>query len=341
MTMFFRKESFMIANIVCRTVAAAAFATAAVLAVVPGTAGAQTWPTKPIRLIAPFPPGSSIDIIARLLAQPMGDALGQPVVVENKVGAGGNVGVDAVVKSPRDGYTIGIGARGPLAINPFLVDSMPYDPVKDVAPIAIFGSSAIVLWVRGDSTAKTLPEFIAQAKAAPGKLNYASDGIGTTNHLGGEALKSAAQIDVVHVPYKGTQEALTALLQGDVQIFPAGLPPLVGQYKAGNIRPLATAMKARDAQLPDVPTTGEAGVNGAEMFAWFAMFAPAGTPPDILAKIRQALGAALADPKVRDKLVSLGITPQLSTPEEMVRLVSDEQAKWGPVIKATKSMKTH
>ena len=302
---------------------------------------AQAWPTKPIKLIAPFPPGSSIDIIARLLADPMGAALGQPIVVENKVGAGGNVGVDAVVKSPKDGYTIGIGARGPLAINPFLVDNMPYDPIKDVAPIAIFGSSAIVLWVNADVGAKTLQDFLAQAKANPGKLNYASDGIGTTNHLGGEALKSATHVDIVHVPYKGTQEALTALLQGDVQIFPAGLPPLVGQWKAGKIRPIATSMKARDAQLPDVPTTVELGIAGAEMYAWFAMFAPAGTPPEILAKIRDALGTALAKPEVRDKLVSLGITPQLSTPQEMVKLVADEQAKWGPVIKASKSMKTN
>jgi len=302
---------------------------------------AQAWPTRPIKLIAPFPPGSSIDIIARLLAEPMGAALGQPVVVENKVGAGGNVGVDAVVKSAKDGYTIGIGARGPLAINPFLVDSMPYDPVKDVAPIAIFGSSAIVLWVNAESGAKTLQDFLAQAKANPGKLNYASDGIGTTNHLGGEALKGAAQIDIVHVPYKGTQEALTALLQGDVQIFPAGLPPLVGQWKAGKIRPLATSMKARDSQLPDVPTTVELGITGAEMYAWFAMFAPAGTPPDVLARIRDALGTALAKPEVRDKLVSLGITPQLSTPQDMAKLVQDEQAKWGPVIKASKAMKTN
>jgi len=302
---------------------------------------AQAWPAKPIKLIAPFPPGSSIDIIARLLAEPMGTALGQPVVVENKVGAGGNVGVDAVVKSAKDGYTIGIGARGPLAINPFLVDSMPYDPVKDVAPIAIFGSSAIVLWVNADSGAKTLQDFLAQAKANPGKLNYASDGIGTTNHLGGEALKGATKIDIVHVPYKGTQEALTALLQGDVQIFPAGLPPLVGQWKAGKIRPLATSMKARDSQLPDVPTTVELGITGAEMYAWFALFAPAGTPPEILAKLRDALGTALAKPEVRDKLVSLGITPQLSTPQDMAKLVQDEQAKWGPVIKASTSIKTN
>ena len=304
-------------------------------------AHAQAWPNKPIRLVAPFPPGSSIDIIARLIAEPMGQALGTTIVVENKPGAGGNVGVDSVVKAPKDGYTIGIGARGPLAINPFLVDGMSYDPVKDVAPIAVFGSSAIVLWVRAENPAKTLQEFIAQAKAQPGKLNYASDGVGTTNHLGGEALKSAAQVDIVHVPYKGTQEALTALLQGDVQIFPGGLPPLVGQWKAGRIRPLATAMKARDPQLPDVPTTGEAGIVGAEMFAWFAMFAPAGTPPETLAKIRDALGVALARPEVKDKLTSLGITPQLSTPQEMAKLVQDEQAKWGPVIKATAAMKTN
>lgn len=331
----------MIANLACKMWAAAALTTVTLAAVLPGSATAQTWPTKPIRLVAPFPPGSSIDIIARLLAQPMGEALGQPVVVENKVGAGGNVGVDAVVKAPADGYTLGIGARGPLAINPFLVDSMSYDPVKDVAPIGIFGSSAIVLWVRADAPAKSLSDFVAEAKASPGKLNYASDGIGTTNYLGGEALKSAAKIDLVHVPYKGTQEALTALLQGDVQVFPAGLPPLVGQWKAGKIRPLATAMKERDSQLPDVPTTGEAGVAGAEMFAWFAMFAPAGTPAPIVGKIREALDGALKKPEIREKLVSLGITPQLSTPEEMSKLVLDEQAKWGPVIRATKSMKTH
>ena len=302
---------------------------------------AQAWPSKPIRLIAPFPPGSSIDIIARLIADPMGQALGTTVVIENKPGAGGNLGVDAVVKAPKDGYTIGIGARGPLAINPFLVEGMPYDPVKDVAPIAVFGSSAIVLWVRAEEPAKTLQEFIARAKAQPGKLNYASDGVGTTNHLGGEALKSAAGVDIVHVPYKGTQEAMTALLQGDVQVFPGGLPPLVGQWKAGKIRPLATAMKSRDPQLPDVPTTGEAGLVGAEMFAWFAMFAPAGTPPDVLAKIREALGVAVAKPEVKDRLVSLGITPQLSTPQDMAKLVQDEQAKWGPVIKASKAMKTN
>jgi tripartite-type tricarboxylate transporter receptor subunit TctC len=212
------------------------------VALAPHTAQSQAWPARPIRLIAPFPPGSSIDLIARLIAQPMSEALAQAVVVENRVGAGGNVGVDAVVKSAKDGYTIGIGARGPLAINSFLVDNMSYDPVKDVAPIALFGSSAIVLWVSADFPAKTMQEFVAAAKAQPGKLNYASDGIGTTNHLGGEALRSAAKIDVVHVPYKGTAEAITALLQGDVHIFPGGLPPLVGQYKAGKIRPLAVAM---------------------------------------------------------------------------------------------------
>jgi tripartite-type tricarboxylate transporter receptor subunit TctC len=306
------------------------------VALAPHTAQSQAWPARPIRLIAPFPPGSSIDLIARLIAQPMSEALAQAVVVENRVGAGGNVGVDAVVKSAKDGYTIGIGARGPLAINSFLVDNMSYDPVKDVAPIALFGSSAIVLWVSADFPAKTMQEFVAAAKAQPGKLNYASDGIGTTNHLGGEALRSAAKIDVVHVPYKGTAEAITALLQGDVHIFPGGLPPLVGQYKAGKIRPLAVAMKERIPQLPDVPTVGEAGFAGAEMYAWFAMFAPAGTPADVIAKVRDALGIALAKPEVKDKLVSLGITPQLSTPEELAKLVQDEQAKWGPLIKASK-----
>lgn len=314
---------------------------AALLLAMATGASAQAWPTKPIRLIAPFPPGSSIDIIARLITPGMGDLLGQPVVVENKVGAGGNIGVDAVVKSPKDGYTIGIGARGPLAINGFLVDNLSYDPVKDVAPIALFGSSAIVFWVSADFPAKSMQDFVASAKATPGKLNYASDGIGSTNHLGGEALRTTAKIDLVHVPYKGTQEALVALLAGDVQVFPGGLPPLVGQYKAGKIRPLAVAMKDRIPQLPDVPTVGEVGLAGAEMFAWFAMFAPAGTPPDVIAKIRDALGATLARPEVKERLISLGITPQLSTPQELAKLVQDEQAKWGPVIKATKALKTN
>ena len=314
---------------------------AALLALGGDPALAQAFPSKPVRLVAPFPPGSSIDVIARLISQPMGEALGQPIVVENRVGAGGNVGVDAVVKSPKDGYTIGIGARGPLAINGFLVDGMPYDPVKDVAPIALFGSSAIVLWVSAESPAKTMQEFVTAARNQPGKLNYASDGIGTTNHLGGEALRTTAKIDVVHVPYKGTAEAITALLQGDVHIFPGGLPPLVGQYKAGKIRPLAVAMKDRIAQLPDVPTVGEVGLAGAEMYAWFAMFAPAGTPPDVITKIRDALGVALAKPDVKERLVSLGITPQLSTPEELARLVADEQAKWGPIIRASKQMKAN
>ncbi len=302
---------------------------------------AQAWPTKPIRLIAPFPPGSSIDIIARLISQPMADVLGQPVVVENKAGAGGNIGVDAVVKSPKDGYTIGIGARGPLAINGYLVDNLPYDPVRDVAPIAIFGSSAIVLWVSAENPAKTMQEFVIAAKAQPGKINYASDGIGSTNHLGGEALRSVAKIDMVHIPYKGTQEALVALMQGDVQIFPAGLPPLVGQWKAGKIKPLAVAMQDRIPQMPDVPTVGEVGLRGAEMYAWFAMFAPAGTPPDVIAKIRDALGVAIGKPEVKEKLISLGITPQLSTPAELAKLVQDEQARWGPVIKSTAVMKTN
>lgn len=314
---------------------------AAPLAFGSSVAQAQAWPTKPIRLVAPFPPGSSIDLIARMIAPPMGEALGQSIVIENRVGAGGNVGIDNVAKSPPDGYTIGIGARGPLAINTFLVDNMSYDPVKDIAPIALFGSSAIVLWVSADSPSKTMQDFVARAKASPGKMNYASDGVGTTNHLGGEVLRSAGGIDLVHVPYRGTAEAITALLQGDVQIFPGGLPPLMGQYKAGKIRPLAVAMKERIPQLPDVPTVGEVGLAGAEMYAWFAMVAPAGTPPDIIAKIRDALGVALAKPDVRDKLVGLGITPQLSTPQELAKIVADERAKWGPVIQATKAMKTN
>ena len=313
----------------------------AIMALAANPAHAQAWPAKPIRLVAPFPPGSSIDIIARLIASPMGDALGQTVVVENKVGAGGNVGVDFVVKSPKDGYTIGIGARGPLAINSFLVDNMPYDPLKDVAPIALFGSSAIVLLVSSEFPSRTIQEFVAAAKSNPGKYNYGSTGIGSTNHLGGEVLKKAGSLDLVHVPYKGTQEALLGLLQGDIHIFPAGLPPLLGQLKAGKIRALAVSDQQRLPQIPDVPTVAEVGLAGAEMSAWFAMFAPAGTPPEVIVKLRDALGTALAKPEVRNRLIADGITPQLSTPGELDKLMRDEHATWGAVIKASSIRKTN
>ncbi|MCC6193631.1 MAG: tripartite tricarboxylate transporter substrate binding protein [Burkholderiales bacterium] len=304
-------------------------------------ASAQPYPTKPIRLVAPFPPGTAIDILSRLLGPPMGDALGQTIVVENKVGAGGNIGVDFVVKSPKDGYTIGIGSRGPLAINTYLVDNMPYDPVKDVAPVSLFGSSPMILWVSADSPAKTLRDFVQAAQARPGKLNYASDGIGTTTHLAGEALRSKGKIDLVHVPYKGTLEAATGLTQGDVQIFASSLPPVFGLYQGGKIRPIAAMAKERLAQLPDVPTVAEAGFPGAEVDAWFAMYAPAGTPPDVIAKIRDALGVALAKPDVKERFKVLGITPQLSTPQELAKVVQDERAQWGPVINASKAMKAN
>jgi tripartite-type tricarboxylate transporter receptor subunit TctC len=274
-------------------------------------------------------PGSSIDIIARLLARSHGPALGTTVVVENKVGAGGNLGVDAVSRRRR---TATPSASARAARSPSIRSSSTACRTTGEGRRAdrdLRQQRDRAVGTRGEPR-RTLQEFIAQAKAQPGKLNYASDGVGTTNHLGGEALKSAASVDIVHVPYKGTQEALTALLQGDVQIFPRGLPPLVGQWKAGKIRPLATAMKSRDAQLPDVPDHGRSRHRRARDVRVVRDVRACRHPARRSRKIREALGRRSAKPEVRDRLVSLGITPQLSTPQDMAKLVQDEQAKWGP-----------
>ena len=300
-----------------------------------GEASAQAWPTKPIRLISPFSAGSTVDLQARLIAIPLAEILGQPVVVEDKAGAGGAIGLDFVAKSPPDGYTIGIGTTGPMTINPYLIGStVPYDPNKDFAPIGQYGIGPNVIVINASIPAKTLPELIALAKAKPGTISYASSsGIGSTAHLAGELLGSVAGIDIVHIPYKGNAEGVTALLANQVQMAISGLPPMIAHIQTGKLRPLAVTGPKRMAQLPDVPTVTEIGFKDIDVSAWYGVVAAAGTPPEIVNKLADAFAKAIARPEIRDRFLATGTEPFVTTPKQFADLIRSDGVRWAAVIK--------
>ena len=300
-----------------------------------GVAGAQAWPAKPIRLISPFSAGSTVDLQARLMAIPLAELLGQPVVVENRAGAGGAIGLDAVAKAAPDGYTIGIGTTGPMSINPYLIGSkVPYDPNKDFAAIAQYGIGPNVIVVNAGIPARTLPELIALAKAKPGTISYASSsGIGSTAHLAGELLGSVAGIDIVHIPYKGNAEGVTALLAGQVQMAISGLPPMIAHIQTGKLRALAVTGPSRMAQLPDVPTVTEIGFKDTDVSAWYGVVAPAGTPPDIVAKLHAAFEKATARPEVRERFLATGTEPYITSPKAFADLIRSDGTRWAAVIR--------
>jgi tripartite-type tricarboxylate transporter receptor subunit TctC len=307
---------------------------AASLAIV-GNAGAQAWPSKPIRLISPFSTGSTVDLQARLIAVPLAEILGQPIVVEDKAGAGGAIGLDFVAKAAPDGYTIGIGTTGPMTINPYLIGStVPYDPNKDFAPIGQYGIGPNVIVINASVPAKTLPELIALAKAKPGTISYASSsGIGSTAHLAGELLGTVAGIDIVHIPYKGNAEGVTALLANQVQMAISGLPPMIAHIQAGKLRPLAVTGPTRMAQLPDVPTVTEIGFKEIDVSAWYGVIAPAGTPPEIVAKLSDAFAKAIARPEIRDRFLATGTEPFVTSPKQFAELIKSDGVRWAAVIK--------
>ena len=298
-------------------------------------AAAQPWPAKPIRVISPFSAGSTVDLHARLIAAPLGELLGQPVVVENKAGAGGAIGLDAVAKAAPDGYTIGIGTTGPMSINPYLIGSkVPYDPNKDFAAIGQYGIGPNVIVVNANVPARTLAELITLAKAKPGTISYASSsGIGSTAHLAGELLGSVAGIDIVHIPYKGNAEGVAALLAGQVQMAISGLPPMIAHIQSGRLRALAVTGPSRMAQLPDVPTVTEAGIKDIDVSAWYGVIAPAGTPPEIVAKLRDAFAKAIARPEVRERFLATGTEPYVTSPKEFADLIRNDGARWASVIR--------
>lgn len=291
------------------------------------------WPTKPVRVVVPFPAGGTTDIVGREISERLAKAFGQPFIVDNKAGASGNIGVENVVRSAPDGYTLVVGAPQTLTINPQLFKSLPFDPQRDLAPIVVIASVPNVLVVTNSLPVKTPQELIAYAKAHPGKLNYGSSSIGGTPHLSAELFKSMTGTDIVHVPYKGSAPAVQDLMGGQIEMMfdnlPAGLPLI----RAGKVRALAVTTTARTPAAPDLPTLNESGVPGFDSQGWFALLAPAGTPPAILERINREVNAILATPEFRERLERVGAVPVGGTIADFRNRLRDESERWGKVIK--------
>jgi tripartite-type tricarboxylate transporter receptor subunit TctC len=294
---------------------------------------AQAYPAKPIRIVVPNGAGGPTDIVARVLAQKLSESLGQPVIVENRLGAGGVVGTEGVARSPADGYTLLFSASGAMVITPHLNNKLPYETFRDFAPVSLGATSPLILFVGPNSAARTVAEFIAQAKAQPGKLNFGTAGIGTPPHLAVELLKSATGIDVVHVPYKGAPQAELAVMTGEIS-FMFSQPSIVAQARAGKLRVLGSTGAKRTALAPDLPTLSEAGVPGFEVIAWYGLLAPAKTPDDVVAKLNSEMQKALAQKDVVERLVSLGFEPPAPhSAGDFVAFMRRESDKWQKVIK--------
>ncbi|MBF5005317.1 Bug family tripartite tricarboxylate transporter substrate binding protein [Diaphorobacter caeni] len=291
------------------------------------------WPSKPIKWIVPFPPGGAMDVIARTLGDKAARVLGQAVVVENRPGAGGNIGADYVAKQPADGYTIMITSIG-MATNKALYAKLSYDPVKDFAPISLLAVVPNVLVVNASKNPdKSVKEVIAHAKKDPGKLTYASAGNGTSIHLAGEVFASMAGINILHVPYKGSGPAITDMLGGQVDLMFDSITSARPHIQSGKLRALGVTTAKRSSALSDVPTIAEAGVPGYEVSPWFAVFAPAGTPADVIAKLNKVLNDGMKDPETLKKLESVGAEPIGTTPQELGTHLNKELDRWGKLIK--------
>jgi tripartite-type tricarboxylate transporter receptor subunit TctC len=295
------------------------------------------YPTRPIKLIAPFATGGSTDSLARIIAPELSKKLGQPSVVENRIGAGGNIGLDAVAKAEADGYTIGLASPGPLVVNVTLLDSIPYDPIKDFAPISLIADLPIVLVVNNTVAANDVASLIAFDKSNPGKLFFASAGIGTTMHLSGELLNVMAGTKLQHVPYKGTGQAITDLLGGQVQIGFLDLPSVGPHLAGGKVKILAVGNRKRALSAPNVPTIAEAGVSGYETSGWFGVIAPARVPGNIIKRLNEAFVEVMAMPEIRTRLLAVGIEPTSTTPEQFGQFIREEIPKWARVIETSGS----
>ncbi|MEH3085715.1 MAG: tripartite tricarboxylate transporter substrate binding protein [Xylophilus ampelinus] len=289
------------------------------------------WPDRPVRWVVPFPPGGAMDVIARTLGERATRALGQPFVIENRPGAGGNIGAEAVARSPNDGYTIMITSIG-MATNKALYPRLGYDPVKDFAPVSLLAVVPNVLVVRADSPARTVQDVVAMARRAPGKLSYASAGNGTSIHLAGEVFASSAGIDILHVPYKGSGPAVTDLLGGQVDMMFDSITSAGPHIQSGKLRALGVTTARRSAALPDVPTIAEAGVPGYDVSPWFAVFAPAGTPEPVVAKLQATLAEAMRQPEIRSRLAGVGAEPIGSTPAQLAQHLRQEVPRWGKLV---------
>ncbi len=301
---------------------------------VASAAQAQNYPDRPIRLIAPFPAGGLADVLARAVGDEMSKTLGQPVIVENRAGAGGNTGADAVAKAAPDGYTLLMASAGILTANPFLYAQMPFNVETAFIPVSNVADMSMLVVVNPKVEAKTLKEFVALAKAQPGKINFGSPGIGTTGHLGLAMLMVAADIKITHVPYRGAAPAVTDLIAGQIDGVVDNPPTVLAHIQSGKLRPLAVAAKQRMALLPDVPTAAEAGVAHYEASSWFGVAAPAGTPAAIIAKLHQSIAAAVRTPAMQERFSKSGARLLGSSPQEFAAQIQTERVEWGKIIKA-------
>ncbi|HKC44474.1 MAG TPA: tripartite tricarboxylate transporter substrate binding protein [Burkholderiales bacterium] len=300
----------------------------------PWALAAQPYPSKPIKIVVPFPAGGIADIYARLIGNGIADTWGQPVVVENRTGAGGNIGADFVAKSPPDGYTLGIGSIGTHAVNVTLFSRLPYDPVRDFAPIALILEAEGLLVVHPSVPAQNVPDLIALARGKPGTLTFASAGMGTASHLAGELFKTMAKVDMVHVPYKGNVPAITDLLAGQTSLLFATMPTVLPHAKTGKLRALATIGTERSAAAPELPTVAEA-LPGFEVNNWIGLFAPAGAPPEVVRRWNAEVQRIMRSREIQARLPAEGARFVVMTPDQFSAFVRAEIEKWAPVVRAS------
>jgi tripartite-type tricarboxylate transporter receptor subunit TctC len=294
---------------------------------------ADSWPSKPIRLVVPFPPGGGTDIIGRELAHKVTTTTKWNFITENKPGSGGNIGVDNVAKSAADGYSLVIGQTSNLAINPTLYPHLPYDPEKDLTAISLIGSSPLALVVAANSPYQTLADVVAAAKANPGGVNFATSGNGTVAHLATELLMKQAGIKLTHIPYKGAAQGAMDVIGGGVQLYMSSIPTLIGHIRSGKMRALAVTSAKRVADLPQVPTVAESGYKGFEAVTWFGLLGPAKLPPDVTVQLNAEVNKALHSPDLQKKYADQGVDVSGSTPEQFAALIHNDIAKWGKVVK--------
>jgi tripartite-type tricarboxylate transporter receptor subunit TctC len=296
---------------------------------------AQSYPAKNVRLIVPAPGGSAPDILSRLIGQKLSEMWSQPVIIDNVVGAGGNIGTDRAAKAPPDGYTLLFNTIGPIAVNISMYDKLPFDPVKDFAPVTLVAKVPNILVVHPSVPVKNVQELIGLAKKNPGKLHYGSPGSGTSNHLSAELLKTMANINMLHIPYKSSAQMTIDVMGGHVDVVFHNAPVLLPHVKSKALRGLAVTSSKRDASLPELPTMAEAGVPGYEVTAWFGVLAPAGTPPAVISKVHADVLKAMAVPDVKERMVGQAAEPVGSTPQEYSAFIASEIAKWAKVVKAS------
>jgi len=299
-----------------------------------GTALAQPYPTRPVKLIVPFPPGGNTDIVGRLLAQKLSDSFGQQVYVENRGGAGGTIGAEAAAKSPNDGYTLFFSTTGTLASAPSMQPGLRYDPIKDFAPISTLANAPVVVIIAAPLPPKTLAELVQLAKSQPGALKFGSAGTGHFVHVAGEMFKVAAGVDLLHVPYKGVAQALTDVLGGRIDLMFDAFAQYEPHLQSGKLRALAVANPTRLARLPAVPTTAEAGLPDYLLAAWFGLAAPAGVPREVVDRVNAETRKALSAADLREALAKLGLEPGGSTPQEYAAVIADELGKWRRAVQA-------